>query len=324
MITRIVFFLAAVAIFTAAPPADAQQAGKVYRIGYLHPGNPGFYGTKVFREELRNLGYEESRNITIDFRFAKGRKELLPEMAADLIRQNPDVIVVCCQPAANAVRKATSTIPIVVAITSNWVAQGLAKSLRRPGGNITGSSSLIPGIYGKMLQLFKETIPSLSRVAVLIIDTPRHHIVLKRTQDAARQLGLTLVPVKVSSVPEFSAAFRQIESEGVDGLFVFRSGLLHRHKHLTTKFASKVGLPSMYGHRQVAEAGGLIAYGTDTEELFRRAARYVDKILKGANPAELPVERPTKFDFVVNLKTAKALGITVPKAILFQATKVIE
>ena len=319
-----IIIITAFVILVSAFSAYAQQAEKIYRIGFLRSGGPGAPTAKAFVQELRKLGYEEGRNITIERQFANSRKKLLPGMAAKLVSQNPDVIVVCCGPAINAARKATSTIPIVVTIGGNWVGKGLAKSLRRPGGNITGLSSVYPGLYGKMLQLFKEAVPGMSRVAVLHTDSANHRKYLKKMQKASGTLGLTLVPVKVSSVPEFPAGFRRIESERVDGLFVMRGGLHHRHKHLTTAFVSKAGLPSMFGHRQEAEAGGFMAYGTDVIALYRRGAHYVDKILKGANPAEMPVERPAKFDFVVNLKTAKALGITVPKSILMQATKVVE
>ncbi|MCG8543799.1 MAG: ABC transporter substrate-binding protein [Alphaproteobacteria bacterium] len=296
----------------------------MYRIGYLRSGDPGTATTKAFLQELRKLGYEEGSNITIDYRFAESREKLLPGMAAELVSKNPDVIVVCCGPAIDVVRKATNTIPIVVAIAGDWVGQGLAKSLRRPGGNITGLSPVYPGLYGKMLQLFKETVPDMSRVAVLLLERRRHYQLLKETEEAAKTLDLTLVPVAVDGAEDFPIAFRRIESERVDGLFVLRGGLLHRNKKLTTNFANKTGLPTMYGHRQEAEAGGLMAYGTDVVTLFRGAAHYVDKIFKGANPAELPVEGPTEIDFVVNLKTARALGITVPKSILIRATKVIE
>lgn len=311
-------------VLVFAMSAHAKQSEKMYRIAYLRSGNPGTSTTKAFLQELRKLGYEEGRNITIDARFAKSQFKLLPGMAAELVRKNPDVLVVCCGVAIDAAQKATSTIPIVVTIGANYVERGLVKSLRHPGGNLTGLSSVYPGLYAKMLQLFKEAVPDMSRVAVLHTGSFGHRQYLKEMQEAAKTLGLTLVPVTVSSVGEFPAGFRQIEIERVDGLFVMRGGLHHRHKHLTAAFARKAALPSMFGHRQEAEAGGLMAYGTDVDGLYRKAARYVDKLFKGATPRDLPVERPTKFDFVVNLKTAKALGIKVPKSILLQATKVVE
>ncbi len=324
MIRKIAVLMVALAILAAAHPATAQQSEKVYRLGYMHPGNPGTAGTKAFQNALRDLGYVEGQNITIDYRFAKGRKEQLLAMAADLVLQKVDIIVVCCPPAINAARKATSTIPIVVGITANYVEQGLVKSLSRPGGNLTGSSSIPRDYIGKQLQLFKEAVPALSRLAVLHMGGPNHLGHIKQAQVAAKQLGLELVPVEVSSPAEFADAFRRIESAKVDGLFVLRGGLLIRNKARTTGFANKAGLPSLFGHRQEAEAGGLMAYGPDVVALFRNAARLVDKILKGAKPGDLPIEQPTKFDFVVNLKTAKALGITFPPSILLRATEVIE
>jgi putative ABC transport system substrate-binding protein len=317
---------AAVLTLLTMPPTDlaAQQAEKMYRIGYLRSGNPGTFTTKAFVQELRKLGYEEGRNITIDSRFAKSRNKLLPGMAAELVRQKPDVMVVCCGPAIDAAQKATNTIPIVVAIGGNYVERGLVKSLRRPGGNLTGLSSISSNVVGKQLQLFKETVPGMSRVAVLHPVTHRHGQHVKKEQEAAKSLGLELVHVEVGSPDDFPTAFRRIERAGVDALFVRRSGLIHRHKHLTTKFANEAGLPTMFGHRQEAEAGGLMAYGTDVTALFQRTAHYVDKIFKGANPAEMPIERPAKFNFVVNLKTAKALGVTIPPSILLRATTVIE
>ncbi len=209
MIKRTLIVVSAFVILVSAFSAYAQQAEKMYRISYLRSGNPGTPGTKAFLQELRKLGYEEGRNITIERQFANSRKKLLPGMAAELVRQNPDLIVVCCGPAIDAARKATSTIPIVVTIAANWVGGGLAKSLRRPGGNITGLSPVYPGLYGKMLQLFKEAVPGMSRVAVLRTNSSSHRKYLKEMQEASSTLGLTLVPVKVSSVPEFPAGFSQ-------------------------------------------------------------------------------------------------------------------
>jgi len=304
---------------------NALHAEQPYRIGYLHPGNPGTDTTKAFQKGLRDLGYVEGENIVIDYRFAKSNQALLPEMAADLVRKKVDVIVVCCQPAIDAAHKATRTIPIVVAIGADYVVQGFAQSRRHPGGNITGSASSYPALTGKMLQIFKETVPSLSRVAVLYHERHRSHPRnVKRIQEAAKQLDIEIVPVGVDGVDGFPAAFRQILAAEVDGVFVFRGGLLHRHKDRVTKFVREARLPSFFGHQQEAEAGGLIAYGTHTAALGRRAATYVDRILKGASPADLPIEGPTEFDFVVNLKTAETLGITIPSSILLQATKVIE
>ena len=314
-------FITAFAVLVSALSAHAE---KMHRIGYLHPGNPGSSSTKAFVQQLRKLGYEDGHNITIDFRFAKSQKKLLPAMAAELVGLKPDVIVVCCQPAVNAVRKATTTIPIVVGVSANYVKQGLVESLQRPGGNLTGSTSMSGEFIGKQIRIFKEAVPTLTRVAVLHMGSKSHRAFLKRAEAEAGKLGFKLVPVAVKSPDEFTTAFQRIEKAGVDGFFVLRGGLLHRNKKRTTEFATKARLPSMYGHWQEAVAGGMIAYGIDTRQLFRNAAQFVDKILKGASPAELPVAKPTEIDFVVNMKTAKSLGITVPQAILKRATKVIE
>ena len=326
MLKLFVVFAGAFAVLTSAIPVTAQQSGKVSRIGYLHPADIAkSSGSRAFFQGMRDLGYVEGRNIIIERRSAKGQRDRLPNMAADLVRQKVDVIVVCCQPAVDAARKATNTIPIVVAVAANYVEQGLVKSLRRPGGNVTGLSSIAFDLVGKQLQLFKEIVPSLSRVAILWDPAHRsHRLNVEQAQRAAKLLGFSLVPIDTGSVAEFPDAFRRMVAEGVDGLFVLRGGLFNRNRARVTKLANKAALPSMFGHRQEAEAGGLIAYGTDVVALFRRAATYVDKILKGANPAEMPVEQPIKFDFVVNLKTATALGITVPPSILLRATKVIE
>ena len=246
-------------------------------------------------------------------------------MAADLVRRNVDVIFVCCQPALDAARKATSTIPIVVGVTSNWVAQGLVDSLRRPGGNITGLSSMTRDLIGKQLQLFKEAVPTLSRVAILWHRGLRfHRIDVKQAQAAAKTLGLRLVPIGVANEEEFPAASDRVRTAGVDGMLVLRGSLFNQNRKRIAAFANDASLPTMFGHRREAGVGGLMAYGTDVVELFRRAASYVDKILKGADPGELPVEQPTKFFFALNLKTAKELGIKFPPAILLRATEVIE
>jgi putative ABC transport system substrate-binding protein len=278
-----------------------------------------------FRQGLRELGYVEGRNIAIEWRFAQRKPDQLAKMAAELVRLKVDVIVTGGPPAPFAARKATRTIPIVVAVNADYVGQGLVESLRRPGGNLTGLSAIGPELIGKQLQFFKEAIPRLSRVAILRNPTHRaHSAMVKQAEKAARVLGLRIVVVDVSSTVDFPGAFRRVEAEGVDGVLVLRGGLFIRNRSRVTKLAIESALPTMFGHRQEAEAGGLMAYGTDVADLFRRAATYVDKILKGANPAEMPIEQPTKFDFVVNIETAKTLGITFPQSILLRATKVIE
>ncbi len=326
--TRIIAFLTAtLAILATAYSATAQQTGKVHHIGFLAPWHIEIDAPRVkaFRQGLRDLGYVEGRNITIEWRSSEGRNDRLPALAAELVRKKVEVIVVCCQPAVDAARKATSTIPIVVAVTADYVGQGLAKSLRRPGGNVTGLSAIGPELMGKQLELFKEAVPKLSRVAFLWNTANRAHpTIVPQAKAAAEVLGLRLVAIGVRGPDEFAGAFRRMAAEGVEGVVVARGGMFRTNKTRMVALARKAALPIMFGHRVEAKAGGLMAYGTDTLVLFRRAASFVDRILKGANPAEIPIEQPTTFYLVVNLKTAKALGITFPPSILLRATDVIE
>jgi putative ABC transport system substrate-binding protein len=303
----------ALGLLAAPLPAEAQQAGKVYRIGFLSDGprmRPNF---EVFRQGLRELGYIEGQNIVIEWRLAGRKPDRLAEMAADLVRQKVDVIVACCPLAPGAALKATRTIPIVMVVS----ADRYVTNLRRPGGNVTGLTTMAPDL---------EAVPSLSRVALLGDAThPSYTRTVQQAERAARALGLQLINIGVRSPPEFPGAFRRMVAEGVEGVLIQRSGLLIRNRARTAKLAGEAALPTMYGHaREAREKGALMSYGTNVAALYRRAATFVDKILKGADPGVLPVERPTKFDFVINLKTAKQLGITISPEVLYQATKVIK
>ena len=318
----------AAALLVLAPMAvDAQQSGKVYRIGFLGhvPHTPVLEGRmNAFRLGLSELGYQEGRNIEIVYRYPErkqGRVSRLAELAAEFVRDRVDVIVVPAQPATDAVRKATTTIPIVVMIGADRV----VANLRRPEGNVTGLSSMSLEVLGKQLQLFKEAVTGLSKVAVLWNPGHKHHASnLRECKSVAKELGLRFFAAELRSPAALDDAFRRIAAAGVNGVLVLRGGMLASLRPRISDKANKIGLPTMFGLPADATAGGLMAYGTPVPALYHRAASYVDWIFKGAKPADLPVERPTRFDFVLNLKTAKALGITFPPSILLRADRVIE
>lgn len=317
----------------AAPlTAEAQPAAKVARIGYLAISSLVSPEARVvidgFREGLRERGYVEGQNILIEYRTADGKIERLPGLATELVRLKIDLIVVGPTPAARAAKQATSTIPIVAAAMGDPVGDGLVASLRRPGGNITGLTFLGPELVPKRLELLKQALPKVSRVAVLwhtgAFSERTTRDMLKATEAAAPTLGVQLQLVEVRGPDEFDRAFVTMIRERADALFVFPSPMLFNERKRIVDLAAKHRLPSMSVAREFVELGGLIAYGANITELFRRSATYVDRILKGAKPADLPVEQPTKFELVVNLKTAKALGLKIPETILFRADRVIE
>jgi putative ABC transport system substrate-binding protein len=311
------------------PHAVGAQTPKVPRVGYLSPSSPaGPWLTRnnAFLQGLRELGYDEGKNIFIEYRFAEGKFDRLPDFAAELIWLKVDVIVAVVTQASLAGRNATTTIPIVMVAVSDPVGSGLVTSLQRPGGNITGIGSLTAEIVGKSLQLLNETIPNLSRVAVLW--NPGNAIfqaqVLKEAEAAAGVLGMQLQMFGASNVAEIDHAFSAIAKDDARALLVLNDPILIQHGIQIVTLAERHRLPTMYGQREFAVAGGLMAYETDFHVLFRRAAGYVDKILKGAKPADLPIELPTKFELIINLKAAKALGLTFPLALLGRADEVIE
>ena len=314
----------------AAPlAAGAQPAGKVYRIGYISNSPPNtpesspFY--EAFRQGLRERGWVEGRNAVIEWRFAEGRMERFPDLAADLVRLKVDLIVTTGGPAARAAKQATTTIPIVAVAVSDPVGQGFVASLARPGGNVTGLATLFPELAVKRLGLLKEILPGVSRVAVLWnAANPGNVIILRGVQAAARTLGVTLQSREVRGPDDFEAAFAKMSRERHDALMILDDPLLFQYRASIVDFAAKKRLPTMHPFRESVEAGGLIAYSVNLAELNRRAAEYVDKILKGADPAELPIEQPTEFELVINLKTAKALGLTIPPSLLQRADQVIE
>ena len=309
----------------------AQQAGKVHRIGYLSTGsadprlaNPG--PLEAFRQGLSELGWIEGQNIVIDYRFAEGQYDRLPSLADELVRLKADVIAASPTPATLAAKKATETIPIVGIAFDNPVQHGLVESLARPGGNVTGLSySVGPEIFGKDLELLREVIPEIRYVAVLSGPaSPNQALFIANIKTAAQSMGLQLLLLEARGPDEFDAAFAAMVKERVVALFVFGDPMFSVHRGRLADLALQNRLPTMYTNRPHVEAGGLMCYAPNFSDLWRRAATYVDKILKGAKPADLPVEQPTKYELVINLKTAKALGLTVPPAMLARADEVIE
>ena len=320
-------FLIAAGSLLAFPLATvAQQPGKVPRIGYLSSLSPSVTALwdQAFRQGLRDLGWVEGKNISIDYRYAEGRTDRLPDLAADLVRQKVDVIVTSVTPDALAAQKATKVIPIVMATTGDPVAIGLVDNLARPGGNVTGLSQIGGELIGKRLELLKEIVPQLSRVAVLW--NPQNAgstNTWKSIQLAARQLGVGLHSLEARSPNDFAKAFEDAARARAGGLIIIADPLFGGNLKRIADLAATNRLPSIFQTREFVDAGGLMAYGPDRSALFRRAAAYVDKILKGAKPSELPVEQPTKFELVINLKTAKAIGLAIPRSVLLRVDEII-
>ena len=324
-----VSLVALLAVFLLATPlaAEGQAPAKVPRIGFLSSRSlaDSTHLLESLRQGLRELGYVEGHTIAIEYRSAEGRPERLPALAAELVRLKVDVIVTTGPPAPEAAKEATSTIPIVFAVVGDPVAVGLVASLARPGGNITGSASIAAELVGKQLELLKEAAPKVSRVAVLQNpDHPGHPAQLRQAEGAARALGVQLHIAQARTPREIDAAFAAMRSQRVGGVLVLRDGLFLAQQTQIVALAAKSRLPAVYGERGQAEAGGLMAYGANVLLMYRRAATYVDKILKGAKPADLPVEQPTRFELVINLKTAKALGLTIPQSLLGRADELIQ
>jgi putative ABC transport system substrate-binding protein len=329
MIDRRAFISGIGGSILAAPlAAGAQQTGKVYRIGFLLGGWPSDTGgvAEAFRDGLRDLGYLEGRNIVVEYRFAEGRLDRFPDLASELVRLQVDVILAPGTAAAQAARKATMKIPVVLVTAGNPVGDGLIKSFARPGGNVTGlSMSVEQEIGGKYLELLKEAVPAISRVAILWNPlTAPHTTMLKKTDAAARVLGLTLQPVSARRPDEIDGAFAAMSRARANGLIVLEDAMFMVVRVRIADLATKGHLPAIYGIHEHTRAGGLMSYGPSLPDLFRRAAGYVDRILKGANPADLPVERPTKFELVINLKAAKTLGLTIPQSILVRADEILQ
>ena len=306
---------------------EAQQAKKIPRIGFLSAASPAVLSarTEAFRQGLRELGYVEGKNIVIEWRYAEGKLDRLRELAAELVRLKVDVIVTAAPSSTRAAKEATSTIPILMGgIGGDPVEAGFVASLARPGGNVTGLTALAEELSGKQLELLKEIVPRLSHVAVLGTSTPYSAQVLKELELAAGALKVQLQYLEVRGPKDIETAFREARERRADAVLVLASPVLESHRTQVADLAAKTRLPTIYPFPEFVEAGGLVSYGVRIADLYRRAATYVDKILKGTKPADLPVEQPMKFELVINLKTAEALGLTIPPTFLFQADKVLQ
>ena len=323
MIRRALAF-ALLLVILAAPLAIEAQPAKVPRVGYIGNGTPTTERPmlEAFRQGLRVLGWIEGQTVAIEYRWAE-TPDRLPALAADLAQMQPNVIVVSGAPAIRAARAATGTIPVVFVMLADPIAPGFAASLARPGGNSTGLASQFEELITKQLQLLKEAVPSISRVALL------HHADIPPTvpvaaETAARELGLAAKTLKVADAGEFEGAFRTVRSERAGAVHVLPSPFFNAHRGRLIELAAKYRLPACYEFREFVEDGGLMSYGPSITDMFQRMASYVDRILKGAKPGDLPIERATKFELVINLKTAKALGLTIPQSILARADQIIQ
>jgi putative ABC transport system substrate-binding protein len=311
-------------ILLAALKVEAQQSGKVPRIGIVFIGGRDQPHLESFKQGLRELGYVEGKNILLEYRYAEGKYDRLPGLVAELVSEKVDVIVTTSSISTRAARQATKTIPIVMT-SGSPVERGLAESFSKPGGNVTGLSVFALELSGKRLELLKETVPKMTRVAALWSSSENESVMgFKETQDAAKALSLRMQSVEWGETGKMEKTFADLTRTRVDALVVVLGPLVTLHSKLIVELALKQRLPGMYPTRQFAEEGGFMAYGPLVGDLYRRAAVYVDKILKGAKPADLPVEQPTKFELVINLKTAKQIGLTIPPQVLARADKVIK
>jgi len=318
----------AVVLFAAPRAAEAQPAGKVSRIGYLSPLSPAADATRRegFRQGLEELGYREGQNIAVEYRWAEGRLDRQDELAAELVRLKVDVIIAAGgHHTVRAAKKATASIPIVMTIGPDSVAGGLVASLARPGGNVTGLNTLTSELAAKRLELLRDVLPGIQRVAVLWNPAvPDRAIELKNTQLAARTLRVEIQSLEVRRPDDLDEKFKAIVKGRANALVILADPVTMTHSAKIIEFATKKRLPTMFNQKPPVDAGGLVSYGTNYEEAFRRAAMYVDKILRGAKPADLPIQQPTKFELVINMKTAKALDLTIPPSLLLRADQVVE
>ena len=322
----VVALLAAVTLILSAPrDVEAQQRPRVARIAFLEGGNIGSHLWQATREGLRDLGYIEGQNLIIEYRSANGQFERVPEIVAELIRLQVDAIVTIGDPVVTAAKQATTTIPIVMAGAGDPVGRGFVASLARPGGNVTGISNLAVALTGKWLDLLRDVSPRISRVAILSnAGNSTHALFWAEAQTAAQGMAMTVYNAEVRSPIEFEQAFATMAQERVGAVVVLADPMLSSHRARLAGLAAKHRLPSMAAFREYPESGALISYGPSLRANFRRAANYVDLILKGAKPGDLPVQQPTTFEMVINLKTAKALGLTLPTSLLLRADQIID
>ena len=323
------FLVTSLAGALVRPLAAGAQAASLIRIGLLAPASPSepqvLRLVQAFRQGLRELGYVEGQNIAIEFRWAEGQYDRLPGLAAELVRLNVNVIVAGGPPAIQAAKHATERIPVVMAAVADPVATGFVASLARPGGNITGISNMMPELVGKQLELLKEVLPAVSRVALLGNPTnPANASLIQHAQNAARALGVRLQPLEARDRSGIDVAFAAITTERAGAVIILAETVLLDYRTRIADHAVRRRLPMVSGFSEFAEAGGLLAYGPSLADGYRRAATYVDKILKGVKPADLPIAQPSTFELVINLKTAKALGLTIPPSVLARADQVIE
>ena len=321
-----VFWLLAVWFFAFLSLAEAQQPAKIPRIGFLASGSPSAYAsrTEAFRQGLRQLGYVEGKTIAIEYRYAEGLTNPLPDLVADLVRVNVEIIVTSSTPATLALKNGTKTIPIVFVAVSDPVGSGLVVSLARPGGNLTGLSNQLVDLVGKELELLKQAVPKIARVTVLgSTANPDRAELRKPIEVVARSLGVRLQIVDIGEPKDLDGAFSQMTKGRADAVLLRGGALLTDQRIRIAELAARNRLPTIRWDLPFAEAGGLMSYGPSSADMFRRSATFVDKILKGARPADLPIEQPTKFELIINLKTAKQIGLIIPPNVLARADRVI-
>jgi putative tryptophan/tyrosine transport system substrate-binding protein len=316
-----------ISVLIAPSASQAQHGGHVPRVGYLGTSSASLEAelVKAFREGLRDHGYVEGQNIVIEYRWAEGNYQRFPDLVADLVKLKVDLILTSGTPGAFAAKRATQTIPIVMAVTGDAVATGLVSSLARPGGNLTGLTTMVPDLEGKRLEILREVLPNLVTVGVLLnTSNPLTAIQWEQSKTSAKALGIQLQPIELQRPEDLKDAFARVARQRPDAITMVADRFQLAHRMQIIDFLAKTRLPAMYPYRDFVVAGGLMSYGPSYEDLFRRSATYVDKILRGAKPSDLPIEQPTRFELLVNLKTAKILGVPIPPSLLLRADHVFE